>query len=327
MDQKNILKVGVIGCGRIGSLWDESDPNPNSPAKTHEKAYRNNPATQLTGFCDADSVRATEAATKWSVPFSTSDLSEFLKKDFDIISICTPVDQRSSLLKKISENHRSSALLIEKPIAPSLKEAVEIKQLLEIFDLPAVINYTRRYTPGIQRLRAQIKQQKWGTFQAGTAYYGNGFLNNGSHMVDLLCYLLGPIEAFSKSTAVKDNRIGEDETISVQLNFPSGSVYMHGLDHRNFTVFELDLLFSKGRIRLTDRAMVESFQTVIEDPVYDGFKILGPPHVSSTEYEKSMENAIAEVVAIKNKNLSLPSCTAEDAVAVTSIIENIRSSK
>ncbi len=96
---------------------------------------------------------------------------------------------------------------------------------------------------------------------------------------------------------------------------------IHGLDHRKFTLFELDLVYSKGRVQLTERGMIIKKQKIIDDPVYEGFKILDKPTIQSTQYELSLQNAVAETVALhKNPGLK-PTCSVDDAMEITSIIE------
>ncbi|MGZ3692084.1 MAG: Gfo/Idh/MocA family protein [Pseudobdellovibrio sp.] len=325
MDQKELLSVGIIGCGRIGSLWDENIPAEQlmlTPPKTHALAYFQNRNVKIAGICDSDSERVSIAARKWNVNFATNNLEDFLKQKFDIISICTPPQSRKVLLTALIKHSPQSTLLIEKPFAENLAEAKAVKELTDQLKRKPLLNYSRRFTPGIQVLKKQIAIGEWGSLQSGTAYYGNGYMNNGSHMIDLICYLLGTPESSTPLTVTADDRTQQELTLSSLLKFKTGALLqIHGLDHRHFTLFELDLVFSKGRVRLTDRCMTIQKQKIIDDPVYEGFKILGTPSVESTQYELSLQNAVAETVALhRNQNLN-PSCSVDDALNITSIID------
>jgi predicted dehydrogenase len=330
MDQKNILRVGVIGCGRIGSLWDEalseSEVNTSQP-KTHALAYLQNKVTKLVALCDTDTKRAEAAAKKWKVDFFTDQVSAFLNQDLDIISVCTPTDNRLEVLKSIVAKSSDSVLLLEKPLAKDLQEAKLVKEILTALKKPAIVNYSRRFAPGIQNLKSQIAQGLWGTLQAGTAYYGNGFTNNGSHMLDLISYLLGEPKSSEVQKIVFDDRVTHDSTLSATLTLNnSAQIQIHGLDHRNFTVFELDLVFTLGRVRLTERGMVIQSQKIIDDPVYSGFRILGEPQVVSSQYELALSNAVDEAAQLQLGTIKRPSCSVDDALNVMENIENIRRS-
>lgn len=326
MDQKKLLRVGIIGCGRIGSLWDEQvEDLSNAHPKTHALAYFKNPATQISSVCDISLERAMKAARKWNVPHHTDDLNSFLEKKFDIISICTPVEGRIDLLKALLATQKHCALLIEKPLASNHLEAIEIKNVLDQFTKPALINYSRRFAPGIRKIKNEISANIWGELQAGTGYYGNGFINNGSHLIDLICFLIGYPQKTVKQRETLDNRPGGDITISSTLIYQQGNIQIHGLNHQNYTVFELDLLFTKGRFRFTDRGMKIHTQEIIDDPVYPGFRILDNPAVLSAGYEEAMTRAIEEIVFISQNEINTGiSCDVNDAIATASIIEETR---
>jgi hypothetical protein len=65
-----------------------------------------------------------------------------------------------------------------------------------------LVNYSRRYAKGLQSLRQQILNNDFGKFQGGTGYYGNGLLNNGSHMINLVEFFIG---AYKRSLSFSEN--------------------------------------------------------------------------------------------------------------------------
>ena len=66
------------------------------------------------------------------------------------------------------------------------------------------MNYTRRFVPEIRSIREAIKSGNYGAFLTGTGYYGKGLLHNGSHMVDLLQFLVGEVGKVAKVSEIVD---------------------------------------------------------------------------------------------------------------------------
>lgn len=320
MDQSMSLRAGVIGCGRIGSLWDESLVDRATPfPKTHALAYLQNIDTKLSALCDIDLERARTAAGIWHCDFYTNRLEEFLAQKPDLISVCVPVAERFRVLAKIAEICPASSLLIEKPFAEDLSHGRLLKDTLKAHKGKIMVNYSRRFAPGIRVLKSQIAAGEWGQLQTGSALYGNGLLNNGSHMLDLIVFLLGKPTSITKGAEIADGR-GHDPTLNATLEFRNGRTFLQGIDHRDFTMFELDLIFTRGRVRLRERGFKIETQPVIDDPLYPGFKIPGDSVVSDSGLNKAMSVAIAEL-----SDLSEPtSSSIEDALQVSEMVAQIR---
>lgn len=88
-------------------------------------------------------------------------------------------------------------------------------------------------------------------------YYGKGALHNGSHMIDILRFLLGEIgnpcafgrEIFDFEKEEFDFE-KEDSSKNLSLEIRNGNFYMMAIDSRAVTIFELELFFEKARVRI-----------------------------------------------------------------------------
>ena len=69
--------------------------------------------------------------------------------------------------------------------------------------------------------------------------------------------------------------------------------------------------------------MTLEISTVINDPVYEGFRILEESKKQSTQYEQSLSRAVQEAVDIVRGQRQTPSCTPEQAFQLTKLMENI----
>ena len=322
MDQKTIPRIGLIGCGRIGSLWDEQTDTGYS--KTHAKAYYKKTPQALQVCVDLSEDRALATAKKWNFANATTQLKKALEQPLDIISICTPVETRLDQLSLIHQMQPQAILLVEKPFAMDLPEGEKLLAILKN-QRSVFLNYSRRFAPGIQELQKRILAGELGQLQAGHGYYGNGLLNNGSHMINLIDYLIPDIQSAHLMARTFDNR-DSDPTLSFYLKTSlSKSVQIQGLDHQKMTVFELDLVFTKGRVRLSERGEKIEIFKIENDPVYAGFKIPVLKETFSGRLNDSMDQLICEAIGLFKGEKTTPSCQPQDSIKTLKLIEQIRS--
>ena len=145
-------------------------------------------------------------------------------------------------------------LICEKPIATSLDEARTILEMVDRAGAVVAVPYLRRWSPGTAALAAAIRGGELGAMRAGCVIYTGGLLNNGSHAIDLLHGFFGPVTATAECTALSAT---VNPTVHCTLEllhdgkaFP---VRMIGIDSCEFTMFEIDLIGSRGRAQLRDR--------------------------------------------------------------------------
>lgn len=314
-DSKAIVRVAIIGCGNIGSLWDESDSA--GLAKTHAKAFATHPQATLVSMMDVSKVRAEKAASFWKVPHFTDSTAELLLQNPDIVCLCTPEKIRLSELEKIPEQ-AGLVIVCEKPLASSLEEASKIEALVKRKKWHFLVNYTRRYGDGFIELKKIIDAQVYGKIDKIICQYGKGLRNNGTHIVDTLNYLLGPATQPVLLRKISDDRATQDPTTDLSLQYSEAAAYLIGTDHRNYTVFEMDLHFNKGRVCVSDRGhIIETWKTV-NDPVYPGYTVLQKDKVLASGLAKHFENMADRAVQMSFEK-SHP-----DVSSLSSAIETLR---
>jgi len=260
MVKHNKIKGGIIGCGRIAGAYDV----PNSGLiRTHASGMINNKDIDLRSACDVNLRIATGFCELWDIPNVYSDYNDMLNEEnFDLVSICTPVDHHLDIVKACLENNVRN-ICIEKPSFLNLSELTEIKELLSKHErkVNIWINYIRRYIEGMQELKESLDSEVE-TIQSVRAFYTKGLKNNGAHLLDLIIWLFGdPIE-------IKDVQLIErgdylDADFNIKTN--RAEVCVKSLDYRNFEIFELDLVTNKRRVRFID-----GFDTIENYIVEDG---------------------------------------------------------
>lgn len=293
----------IVGSGQIAGGFDNP---PDKAILTHAHAYIEHNGFNLLGFFDVDFSRAETMGGKWGVNAFKS-LEEV--KNVDIVSICTPDKFHLSTLKealKLSPKF----IFLEKPLADDLNEAKEILEIAK--DLPILVNYSRRFVDDFQKLASSIKKGDFGELKAGSGYYGKGFVHNGSHMTNLIDLLVGKIEKTEILEQFNDF-FENDPTKTVILNLKNNKkIIMQGINCNDFTIFELDLVFQKSRIRILDGGQKIELYEVKENEKYKGYRNLVLKETINTGIDFAMLNAVENIYQHLKNNAPLKS-TVEQA--------------
>lgn len=287
-----MYKSLIIGAGQIAGGYD----NPSDTAVlTHAHAYQNDKNIELLGFYDTNPDNAQKMGTKWGVKtFKT--LEEV--KDVDIISICSPdFCHLESVKEALKLNPK--VIFLEKPLSDNLEEAQRILEISK--NVPILVNYSRRFIKEFQDLTKRIKSNEFGDFKTGNGYYGKGFVHNGSHMLDLLNLFLGDIEKVTVINEIMDYT-KNDPTKTAVIEFKnSGTFFMQGCDCNNFTIFELDMIFEKARIKVSNLGNNLEIYKIKESNQYKGYSILELSENYTTEINFAMANAVSNIVSFLSK--------------------------
>lgn len=107
----------------------------------------------------------------------------------DIVTIATPVETHMSICRNAMRYDSVKAILLEKPIASTLEEAEKILKSQREFNVPIVVNHTRRWHLAWKLAYKKIRELGHAFIIVG---YCNGEpLDAGIHMFDLFNWL-GP---------------------------------------------------------------------------------------------------------------------------------------
>lgn len=308
-----MYKVVIIGAGRIGAMFDRPG---EKQILSHAHGFSEASGFQLKGFYDADPGKAEAAAKRWKAQ-AFSDM-ESAMRDTDVVCCCVPDAYHYSVLKEL-RNYPLKLVIAEKPLAQTLEEALELENLYA--GLPCLVNYSRRFLREFWQLREEIPQ--YGRFLKGVGYYGKGILHNGSHMIDLLCYLFGEIRDFGSPKHKLYDFWEEDASCDVSLYIEDGVFYMNAVDCSAVTVFELDLLFEKARVRILDGGMKIEKYRVQKSPVFEGYYNYVQTEKERVDYSNAILGMVANAEQYLKKKEPLK-CTLSDGRRVLEYCLKIR---
>lgn len=262
-------KAAVIGCGRIG-VEVQNYRKEVQPA-THAGAYKAHPRIKLSGFADIDEKRLELAGRYFpGVPLFKSAESLLTKINPDIVSIATHPDSHLGLVKLAAE-YKSKAIICEKPIAQTLKEAEEMIKICQDNKSLLFINHQRRFDPLIREWREKVKKGLIGDILQGACYYYNGLFNNGTHFIDLLRFFLGEVGWVQAITNLKTSTPKNDKNVDALIGFKNGArATMQSLS-KNYGFINFYFYGTKGRVALKNLTYEIEYRKLIKNKYYKGF--------------------------------------------------------
>lgn len=316
-------RAALIGCGRIGSEFAD-DPRVQG-IYSHAGAYAACSATTLVAVCDRDPDKVERCGERWGVSARYRDPHRLLEEQRpEIVSICTPDPSHHSLINAAITTPGVRAVLAEKPLALNMRGGREVVDLAERLGVVLAVNYSRRYADSHQRLRDFLHAGGIGTVQTVGGYYTKGTLHNGTHWFDLARFLVGEVVRVWGFDA--RGEIGEDPTLDTTLEFANeASGHLHGCDAAAFSLFEMDIIGTLGRVRVIDGGHRIETYTVVDSPHYTGYRTLMLHHQAEEGLADVLLHVVEDVVRCLEEG-GRPRCSGADGLAALMIALAVRDS-
>ncbi|MGH9731451.1 MAG: Gfo/Idh/MocA family protein [Candidatus Acidiferrales bacterium] len=267
--------AGIVGCGRIGCGFDD-DPR-RGCVSTHAGAYTRTKGIELAALCDLDEEKLERYAQKFDVQGKYTNFTQmFAAEKLDIVSICTLSATHLEIARAAVESG-AKAIFCEKPIAESLSAADEMTRLCAEHDVVLLIDHQRRFDPFHRLIAAFLGEGGLGRIQQVTCYYTAGVANTGTHLFDLLRFYLGDVKWVEGRISANASFNDEDPNVDGWLGFADGTVAaIQACDARSYTIFEIHLLGTKGRLHVTSHGFSAEFEEVRDSGRYSGYQELFP---------------------------------------------------
>jgi len=229
------MRVGVIGIGSMG--------------KNHLRVY-SEMNQEIVGIADINIEKGNFLAKKYNTKFFR-DYRELLKKDLDAVSIAVP----TTLHKKVALDcmEKGINILIEKPIADTLRNALEIKAKAEKEDLKVMVGHIERFNPAIEKIKEMTGTGEMGELVSISAKRVGPYnprirdvgiiIDLGVHDIDIISYLYKDKVEYVYASAGSVIHNFEDHA-SILLKFRNGHA---GLIETNWlTPFKIRTLTMVG---------------------------------------------------------------------------------
>lgn len=319
-------RAAVIGCGRIGV--EEGRYRKEVQPATHAGAYQQaRPRIKLAGLADINAERLKVAARYFpGVPLfrSANDLLKEIRPD--IVSIASHPDSHCQLVE-LAAHLKIKAIVCEKPIAETVKQAEKMIRLCQKSGSLLLINHTRRFDPLLGRIRKEMQAGRAGHILQGTCYYYNGLFNNGTHLVDLLRFFLGDIDWLmaKENKKTKKPSLQNDLNVDGMIHFSNGALVVLQSLPADYGFSEFYFYGDQGAFFLKNLGYRAEYRRLIKNKYYEGYyQLEQKPEVRGRP--RSLMRAMVNHVVACLDGKEKPVSRGEDGLAALKILFALRES-
>lgn len=285
----------LIGCGNIGGRFDENRPL-NALPLSHAGAFRAQGGFRIVACVDPDAERRAAFARHWDVAEQGATVDDLGAEPgrFDLVSICSPTAfHEADLAAALALRPR--LVFAEKPLTQTADASADWARRYEAAGIGLAVNHTRRWAPDIVALAADLSAGRHGAVRAASGFYTKGIGNNGSHMLDLLAMLLGPLSLVAAGTSRFDFW-GDDPSVPALLTAGNDiPVTLNIGDAGDYALFELRIVTEKGTIEMIDGGLGWVLRRAGESAAFSGYRTLQPGVASEGRYFEAMRAAAANL--------------------------------
>ena len=249
------LKAGIIGLGRIASLYEEdSRARMYYPYLTHAGSYSKHPSVELVCGADINNERLQQFGERWGVTRLYIDYLKMINdNELDVLSICTHPDLHYEIIKLVRKSVK--VIFCEKPFTQGSKEIEDISGWGEKDDAKITVNLYREYDKSHLKVRELLANGRYGAIQRVNCFIGKGLRNMGTHLIGYLMNALGipeKISVLSKRFCPEVNEYSYDVHMEFKKGIPA---FIQSCDYENFRLFEIDFICERGRIQILDEGL------------------------------------------------------------------------
>jgi len=258
------IRFALVGCGRI--------------AKNHREAIvAHNARAQLVAACDPN-AEALQSMVEATGAQGFTSLTALLEgSDADIVVLATPSGLHSQQAIQVAQAGRH--VLTEKPMATKLDEGMAMVRACRDAGVKLFVVKQNRLNETVQLVKRAIAQGRFGRIFMSTvnvfwtrpqSYYdaakwrgrwdldGGAFMNQASHYVDLLDWLVGPVDNVHAYTATLDRDIEAEDTGVMSLRLRHGglaSINVTMLTYPQNLEGSITILGEKGTVKIGGTAV------------------------------------------------------------------------
>ena len=276
------LRLALVGCGRI--------------AQNHFAAIRQHEArVELVAVCDVKPEALASAVANTGAAGFTSLDDLLAGSEADLVVLATPSGLHPR--QAIQVAHAGRHVLSEKPMATKWDEGVAMVRACRDADVKLFVVKQNRLNATLQLVKRAVDQGRFGRLAMVTvnvfwtrpqSYYddapwrgrwdmdGGAFMNQASHYVDMVDWLVGPVDNVHAYTATLARNIEAEDTGVMSLRLRSGalaSVNVTMLTHKRNFEGSITLLGERGTVRVGGVAVNKIEHWEFDTPHEDDAKV------------------------------------------------------
>jgi UDP-N-acetyl-2-amino-2-deoxyglucuronate dehydrogenase len=271
------IRFALVGCGRIsGNHFDALD--------------RHKDRAELVAVCDIDPEALAKAEARTKAPgFRTLD-ALLAGSDPDIVILSTPSGLHADEAIQVAATGRH--VMTEKPMATRWRDGKRMVQACDQAGVHLFVVKQNRRNATLQLLKRAVEKKRFGRiymvninvfWSRPQSYYdsaawrgtwefdGGAFMNQASHYVDLLDWLIGPVESVQAYTATLARNIQVEDTGVVSIRWRTGalgSMNVTMLTYPKNLEGSITIIGEKGTVRVGGVAVnkIEHWEFADSDP-------------------------------------------------------------
>jgi UDP-N-acetyl-2-amino-2-deoxyglucuronate dehydrogenase len=287
------IRIAVVGCGRISA--------------NHFKSIEMHQADlELVAVCDADEQVAAAAGKQHGVKSFVS-LTEMLSgSEMDLVVLCTPSGWHPAQTVEAARAGRH--VMTEKPMATRWRDGLEMVRECDRAGVHLFVVKQNRRNATLQLVKQAMTRGRFGRVYMATinvfwsrpqSYYdsavwrgtwefdGGALMNQASHYVDLVDWLIGPVESVQAYVATLARNIHVEDTATVGVRWRSGalgSVNVTMLAYPKNLEGSITILGEKGSVTVGGVAVNEITRWEFADHDPDDEKVKGANYETTSVY-------------------------------------------
>jgi len=305
------IRFALVGCGRISPKHFEA-------IEAHAKA------AELVAVADIDPAALERAVAATGATGFASLEALLAGSDPDLVILATPSGLHAPQATLVAEAGRH--VMTEKPMATRWQDGKAMVQACDEAGIHLFVVKQNRRNPTLQLVRRAIEARRFGKIYLVTvnvfwnrpqSYYdsaawrgtwefdGGAFMNQASHYVDMLDWLIGPVESLQAYTATLGRNIEVEDTGVLALQWRAGtlgSLNVTMLTYPKNLEGSLTILGDRGTVRVGGVAVnrIDHWEFADPDPMdaeverasYETQSVYGHGHVRY--YENVIETLRGE---------------------------------
>lgn len=260
------IRIGIVGCGRI--------------SKNHFGSIeKHGEELELVSVCDIDASVLALHESQYGVP-GYRDMAQMLSEQaLDMVALCTPsgIHPDQAMLAARHKVH----VITEKPMATRWSDGLQMVKACDEAGVHLFVVKQNRLNSTLQLLKRAVTEKRFGKIHMvhlnvfwtrPQSYYdqGNGwrgtwefdggaFMNQASHYVDLLDWLIGPVEKVqAMMSTTRDIEVEDTGVLNVKWrNGALGSMSVTMLTYPQNLEGSITILGEKGTVRIGGVAVNE----------------------------------------------------------------------
>ncbi len=293
-----MTRAAIIGCGAIAGGYDETSTD--GGIYSHAGAYRAC-GVEIAAVYDIDQERARAFANYWGAAHVFTSLEDLYKwEEYDIVSFCTPDRLHRRHVTDFLAAGSAKLLWVEKPLAHTFADALAMISAARAKGTGMRVTYQRRWEPVHEQLRREIAAGLIGELTAARGCYVKGLVHIGTTIIDTFRFLLGEPAGSRRISLAEKGSYPNDSSTDITLLYPNGATaVVQGVDGReySYSLFELDILGTKGRVKITNNGDEYEVFRVVPYGHYAGFNDLKRERGGATKMGQSMRYGLERMLA------------------------------